>query len=654
MGRLWGLAMPAATDVLRSAFGFHGFREGQEAVVEKLLAGRSVLAVFPTGAGKSLCFQLPAVIFQGITLVVSPLIALMKDQIDFLTGRGIAAARLDSTLTLDETRAVYRQLRERTLKLLYVSPERLSDERFRATLRPHKIALLAIDEAHCISEWGHNFRPEYLKLALAAKDLGVVRILALTATAPPSVAADIARAFDIQSADIVRTGFYRPNLTIHLTPCTPSGADDLLIRRIAERPKGATIVYVSLQRTAESVAERLTAAGLSARPYHAGLVPEKRAEIQDWFMASPDAVVAATIAFGMGIDKSDIRAIYHYNLPKSLENYAQEIGRSGRDGRPSICEAFLVPEDRIVLENFIYGDTPTQRAILDLLVDLLGRGPEFEISTYELAGRHDIRPLVLDTLLTYLELEGAIRATGTYFAEYKFQPNRPSAEILKDFDAERAAFLKKILQRAAKALTWFTIDVPAAVAATGEPRERIVAALNFLEERGDLTLKVAQSRQSYRRLKPMLDGQTIAAKLHARFAEREVRDVARVSALLKMAEYPGCWSRYLASYFGDSAGADCGHCGWCLWQRPGPLPSPTLPPLGLVERQLVHELQQMRHPALATPRQVTRFLCGLSSPATSKARLTREPAFGRLESVPFGDVLAFVEKAWRQNGEPWA
>jgi ATP-dependent DNA helicase RecQ len=653
MGKLQGSTMPAATDILRSTFGFHGFREGQESVVDKLVAGQSVLAVFPTGAGKSLCYQLPALMFQGLTLVVSPLIALMKDQIDFLTGRGIAAARLDSTLTLDETRSVHRQLREHTLKLLYVSPERLSDERFRATLRPHKIALMAIDEAHCISEWGHNFRPEYMKLALAAKDLGVVRVLALTATAPPSVAADIARAFDIDSADIVRTGFYRPNLTVHLTPCTPNTADDLLIRRISERPKGATIVYVSLQRTAERVAERLTAAGMSARAYHAGLESEQRAEIQDWFMASPDAVVVATIAFGMGIDKSDIRAIYHYNLPKSLENYAQEIGRSGRDGRPSVCEAFLVPEDRIVLENFIYGDTPTASAILNLLVDILGRGNEFEIAPYELSGRHDIRPLVLDTLLTYLELEGVIRATSTYFAEYKFQPNRPSAEILKDFDPERAAFLKKIFQRATKALTWFTIDVPAAVAATGEPRERIVAALNFLEEKGDLTLKVAQSRQAYRRLKPLVDGQTIAAKLHARFSEREVRDVARVSALLKMAEYPGCWSRYLASYFGDSPAPDCGHCGWCLWQRPGPLPPPTHPPMGLVERQLVHELQQMRYPALATPRQVTRFLCGLSSPATSKAKLTKLPTFGRLDAVPFGEVLMFVEKAWR-NGDKLA
>jgi ATP-dependent DNA helicase RecQ len=636
--------MPAARDILRQTFGFSAFREGQEPVVERLLAGRSVLAVFPTGAGKSLCYQLPALMFTGLTLVVSPLTALMRDQIDFLSKLGIAAARFDSTLSLDESRDVFRKLHEHSLKLLYVSPERLADERFRATIRPQKIAFLAIDEAHCISEWGHNFRPEYLKLAQAAKELGVVRVLALTATAPPTVAADIARAFDIDPADVVRTGFYRPNLTLYLTPCPAAERDDLLVRRLGERPKGATVVYVTLQRTAEAVATRLTAAGLAARAYHAGLEAETRAEIQDWFMAMPDGVVVATIAFGMGIDKADIRAIYHYNLPKSLENYAQEIGRAGRDGRPSVCEAFLVPDDRIVLENFVYGDTPSAAGILELLVDVLGRGQEFDLATYDLAARHDIRPLVLETLLTYLELEGVIRATHAFFAEYRFQPNRSSVEILKDFDSERAGFLRKVFLQASKAKMWFTVDVPGATAATGEPRERIVAALNFLEEKGDLTLKATGARQGYRRLRSMVDGRTLATKLHARFAEREERDVARVSALLKMAEYPGCWSRYLAAYFGDPPGADCGHCGWCLWQRPGALLAPTHPTLGLVERQLVHELQELSQPALGTPRQMTRFLCGLLSPATSKVKLTKHAAFGRLTTVPFGEVLAFVEK----------
>src|SRR5436190_8135139 len=226
--------MPAVPDILRSTFGFPAFRDGQQAVVNRLLAGKSVLAIFPTGGGKSLCYQLPALLLDGLTLVVSPLIALMKDQLDFLAKRSVPAARLDSSLTAAEARQVYTDLRAGTLKMLYVSPERLANERFLQTLRSLKIALLAVDEVHCVSEWGHNFRPDYLKLATLATDLGVGRVLGLTATAPPAVAADIARAFGIAPADIVRTGFYRPNLTLRLTPCRPHEADNLLAKRLSD------------------------------------------------------------------------------------------------------------------------------------------------------------------------------------------------------------------------------------------------------------------------------------------------------------------------------------------------------------------------------------------------------------------------------------
>ena len=204
----------APTDTLRDVFGFPAFREGQEAAVSRLLAGKSVLAIFPTGGGKSLCYQLPALLLDGVTLVVSPLIALMKDQIDFLVSRGVAAARLDSSIGMEEARRVYRELHDGRLKLLYVAPERLANERFLQTLKRLRLGMMAVDEAHCISEWGHNFRPDYMKLANLAKDLGVGRVLALTATATPSVAKDIAGAFGIAADDVVQTGFYRPNLEL--------------------------------------------------------------------------------------------------------------------------------------------------------------------------------------------------------------------------------------------------------------------------------------------------------------------------------------------------------------------------------------------------------------------------------------------------------
>ncbi|RYD80369.1 MAG: ATP-dependent DNA helicase RecQ, partial [Verrucomicrobiaceae bacterium] len=299
-------------ETLKSVFGFEDFREGQETVVRQLLAGNSALAVFPTGSGKSLCYQLTALHLEGVTIVISPLIALMKDQVEFLREHGIAAARLDSSIKLDELRQIDADLQAGKLKLLYVAPERFSNERFVQKLRRLKIAMMVIDEAHCISEWGHNFRPDYLKLARESRNLNIPQVLALTATATPSVSADICREFGIQPEAFVHTGFYRPNLTLRVTPCPAREQMQVLLTRLRERPAGPTIVYVTLQKTAEDVATELCQQGFTARAYHAGLESDERNAVQDWFMDSPDAIVAATIAFGMGIDKSNIRYVYHY------------------------------------------------------------------------------------------------------------------------------------------------------------------------------------------------------------------------------------------------------------------------------------------------------------------------------------------------------
>jgi ATP-dependent DNA helicase RecQ len=399
---------PRPLEVLAARFGFDSFRPGQEQVVDALLAGRSALAVFPTGAGKSLCYQLPALLLEGMTIVVSPLIALMKDQIDFLQRSGIAAARLDSSLGAAEQREIFERLRGGALKLLYVAPERFNNERFLTQLARTRISLFAVDEAPCISEWGHNFRPDYLKLAARARELAAERVLALTATATPAVVADIQAGFGIEEADAVVTGFYRPNLTMLTTPVAVGERNGLLLERLRERPPGSTIVYVTLQRTSVRIAELLADAGLQARPYHAGLDAEERVAVQEWWAGSGQAIVVATIAFGMGIDKADVRYVYHYNLPKSLESYSQEIGRAGRDGRPSICELFVCADDVPTLENFAFGDTPTREALAGLLSDVVHHpvGTELALSEYELSVRHDLRTLVHKTALTNLELDG--------------------------------------------------------------------------------------------------------------------------------------------------------------------------------------------------------------------------------------------------------
>jgi ATP-dependent DNA helicase RecQ len=642
-------APAAAIELLNAVFGFPAFREGQERAVEKLLAGQSVVAIFPTGGGKSLCYQLPALLLDGLTLVISPLIALMKDQIDFLKSKGVAAARLDSSVEPDEARAVYRDLHSGRLKLLYVAPERLASERFVELLKRLRLSMLAVDEAHCISEWGHNFRPDYLKLARLAKALNVERVLALTATATPSVAKDIARAFDVADDAVVRTDFHRPNLTLYVTPVGAADRDDLLVERIRARPHGPTIVYVTLQKTAEYIADWLSAAGLPARAYHAGLKAEERNEVQDAFMASPDAIVVATIAFGMGIDKSDIRAVYHYNLPKTLENYAQEIGRAGRDGRPSVCEVLACGDDVTVLENFTYGDTPTPEAVAGLVDELLGQGERFDVSPYDLSGAHDIRPLVVDTVLTYLELDGVIESTGPFYNEYKFVPLKSSADILAKFDARRAAFLRKLLAQARKLQKWFSIDIAQTALATSEPREKVVAALNYLEEQGDLTLQVAGLRQGYRLLQPDINRTGLAQSLAERFTERESRDIGRLKQTLDYVTHEGCRTRYLLRYFGEDLDHDCGHCGWCEGVRSAAMPQSPRPDLGDRETALVRRLLAEAGPALGAPRQMTRFLCGINSPGLTRARLSRHQMFGALTGVPFKDVLEFVQTTARSE-----
>jgi ATP-dependent DNA helicase RecQ len=628
---------------LQDVFGFPEWLKGQEAVVTRLLAGRSVLAVFPTGAGKSLCFQLPSQMLDGLTLVISPLIALMKDQLDFLVSKNVSAARLDSSLDREATLAVYDELNQGRLKLLYISPERLNNERFLHSLARRKISLLAIDEAHCISEWGHNFRPDYLKIARLAKQLRVERVLTLTATATPKVADDICRQFEIAAEDVVHTGFYRPNLRLAVTPCSAAARGDLLLSRLAKRAPGSAVVYVTLQRTAEEVAARLAQRGYPARAYHAGMETEERTAVQDEFMTSDRLIVVATIAFGMGVDKSNIRYVYHYNLPKSLESYSQEIGRAGRDGNESICELFACPDDVVVLENFSYGDTPTLESVRGLLDDLFQRGAALDVSVHESSRLYDMRPLVVKTLLTYLELDGVIQSTGPFYSGLKFQPQKNSREILARFDARRAEFLGQVFRQAKKGVTWFSLDVDAAAAAIGAPREKIVAAIGYLEEHGDLIVEASGLREGYRVLAPPGNRAELAADLMARFVLREEHDIQRIRRVLQFAETPDCLTRHLLDYFGESR-PDCGHCSRCAKVAAQPLPPPSYTPPAESSRPDIDRLRAEGNRALQTPRQLTRFLCGIASPATSRDKLRQHPLFGLFESVPFQEVLDFVNR----------
>ena len=336
---------------LKAYFGFDQFLPLQEDIISKVLAKHDSLVLMPTGGGKSLCYQLPAIQFRGLTLVVSPLIALMKDQVDGLKANGVPAGLLNSTLSPDESSEVQDQARRGELKMLYVAPERLTLPGFQRFLRSLEISLIAIDEAHCISEWGHDFRPDYRNLKALREGFPKVPVIALTATATTQVREDIVAQLGLNKPDIFISSFNRPNLTYTIQPKTEPLST--LLNLLDKHPGGSTIIYRFSRKATEETAIELTDRGFSALPYHAGLDGDLRRETQEKFIRDQVQIVVATIAFGMGIDKPDVRLVVHYDLPKTVEGYYQETGRAGRDGLPSDCVLFYSYGDRSKQEYFI-------------------------------------------------------------------------------------------------------------------------------------------------------------------------------------------------------------------------------------------------------------------------------------------------------------
>ena len=394
------------------------------------------------------------------------------------------------------------------------------------------------------------------------------------------------------------------------------------------------------------MAERLHAAGFPARPYHAGMEDADREDIQNWFIASERGIVVATIAFGMGIDKADVRYVYHYNPPKSLENYAQEIGRAGRDGLPSVCEMFFCPDDLNVLENFVYGDTPSLEAVEGLVREIFGGNAEFDASEYELSSTHDIRFTVVRTLLTYLELAGHLERGTPFYATYQFKPLKTSAEILGHFDGERKDFLANLFRQAKKAKIWFQLDVDQASQTLGQPRDRVVRALDYLAEQGHMELQVAGVRHRFKLLDRPENLAALAKSLHEKSLQREQREIARLGQVATLVEHDGCQVSALGGHFGDPLAQPCGHCSWCLQgSRPSRLPPRPEARIDAALWSQAISLQRQHAAHLRSPRSLARFLCGVSSPHLIRAKLQRDPLFGALSHVPFPMVLRQAEGA---------
>ncbi|KAG9386170.1 ATP-dependent DNA helicase [Pyrenophora tritici-repentis] len=660
-----------ANSILKEQFGIDGFRLDQEKAITRLLDGGSAVVVFPTGGGKSLCYQVPGVAFRlqdeqlsrrtagqsGVTLVISPLIALMKDQVDALLRRGIKAAVLNSSISRSEFLATQDDLRNGRLDLIYCAPERLNSEGFTASLKdiPGGIRLLAVDEAHCISEWGHSFRPDYLKIARFAEEAQVERVVCLTATATSQVAKDIRDAFKIPEEGLFRTTMYRPNLRL-LAEANTKDTDyvEKLVHHL-KKHTGPTIVYVTIQKATEMLAAKLKKQGFNARPYHAGMQAELRTKTQDEFLTSKNMVVFATIAFGMGIDKPDIRNIVHFDIPDSIESYSQQIGRAGRDGKPSVCMFYLATKDFYLRNIFTYGDRPSIRSLRLLMQDIctparaqLKAGDTFYVSLYTQSKDTDIKSITLGILYAHMELHFHLfRASGTLYTKYTYTIKNPNL-IYRDTSPTAAA----ILAGSSTAAKWSSIDLNDLSVMTDIPRADLVRKMDEWNESDAITLKKEGVQNIYRLERPLpstpAEIDEIVQKLDERMQENEKQNLSRTTALLDLITADRCFSGSIAEYFGEATGLkeECGHCTWCETKKRVVMPDePPQPPDPVKVKKVLDTIG-----ARDDPRYLAKLAFGIKSPRMAAEGVYRTPVFESMNVCDFPELLRVFTEACEKEG----
>jgi ATP-dependent DNA helicase RecQ len=543
--------------VLKEIFGFDSFRPGQEEAIRAVLEGRDTLAVMPTGGGKSLCYQIPALMQESLTVIVSPLISLMKDQVDSLIQSSVAeAGTLHSGLSPEERWEVERRVRTGEIKMLYVAPERLRSLEFVLSLRRAGVGLFVVDEAHCISEWGHNFRPDYLFLPRAVRDLGNPPILALTATATPRVREDILLSLRMRDPEVVVTSFNRPNLTYRVLSAKEKKHKLPLILAAIRNAAPPGIVYATTRKECEELAADLHRSGVEAAAYHAGMGPAERSEVQERFMTDELSVVVATVAFGMGVDKPNVRFVIHSSVPGSLPAYMQESGRAGRDGDEAECVVLYRSADLGRRKRLVTLGAAGEREVGSFFQALSGVESDgrVNVSPNALAALGDVDPESAGLVLQSLEDSGLIHRGYDLWAEVEVRRLEEEREGLREeVAAVHAALpgngtigLPELARRA---------GVRPAVAQGALYRMMVDGAAEIIPRGSvvDVKLKApALDRRSRR---------TIAARLknRATTAYRQIRDVEAYANLTT------CRRERLLRHFGDTEKvAPCGGCDICL------------------------------------------------------------------------------------------
>jgi ATP-dependent DNA helicase RecQ len=559
-----------ARAVLQARFGFPQFRPGQERAVSSVLAGRDTLVVLPTGGGKSVCYQVPALLLPGLTVVVSPLISLMKDQVDALAARGIAATFVNSTLTSAVISERMARVSRGEVKLLYVAPERFDVGSAADRLRDAGVSLLAIDEAHCISEWGHDFRPSYLRVAQVRERLGWPPAVALTATATHHVRQDIVRQLKMTDPETIITGFDRQNLRYHVIPTRTDGEKDTALADVLRRHAGTAIVYASTRRSVEKIARTMEEAGIAAAAYHAGLDDAHRHDVQESFMKESVRAIVATNAFGMGIDKPNVRLVVHYAMPGTLEAYYQEAGRAGRDGQPAEVYLLHAFPDRFTHEFFIKGAFP-DRALVERVYERLrasaDRSGAFQLSSGEIAAAlpGKVSDREVESAMRLLAQAGALRTEADAGTQVFVRLLATAERIKRDLgagDELKLGLLRALWRVAGDGLY---DGAPIDLAALPPGLGGVHGAMPLLDQ-----LEGAQFLEWHR----LGGGDRVADPRRpltaypldwAALERRRKAELAKLDAMQQYAYATGCRRGFVLRYFGDpAAGRDCGGCDNCL------------------------------------------------------------------------------------------